>query len=129
MPPVGRESAASPASRTTAPSAPPWVVRVTLVGRGHDLHIILVEDVKNIPVQIGVQARDDLCVIAVDVDLVGHAEVAKAFCSTNGGGSLSRPGVRSAATSSIASTCRHGVSYPIPTVVCRISPPFWANVL
>jgi hypothetical protein len=51
------------------------------------------------------------------------------FCRTNGGGSRSSPGVRSAAMISIASTWRQGVSYPIPTVVCRISPCCVASAL
>jgi len=44
------------------------------------------------------------------------------FSWTNGRVSGPSSVVRSAAATSIASTCRHGVSYPIPTCVCRIRP-------
>ena len=72
--------------------------------------------------QFGVDRRHLAGPVARDIELVEIAKSSSDFSGTNGDPSFSRRGVRCADISSMASTCRQDVSYPMPTVTCRIRP-------
>ena len=59
--------------------------------------------------ECGVEPLHGLWVVTVDVEFVGHGEVTQGLLEHERRWLLSSPG-RAAATRSIASTCRHGVS-------------------
>ena len=63
---------------------------IALVGRGHDLDAVLVEDVEDVLVEAGVEPRHLGRGVAVDVDLVDHAEVAERLLEHEGRGLAQR---------------------------------------